>query len=347
VLPAHALGTNYMTMSYQQFDTPKIDAVLGSQGGAAEYSVVATQDHTSLWIYAPGLPEMAMPMPVMLEHDGDVFQQSSMGDHDNLTGTVIASDEPVAVFSGNVTTTYGQSAGGLSSPDMAMEQMMPTGKWSRQYIAAHLPPQKGTCDSIFPGNAQSFWQIIASADATVTFSSASGQPIPGLPDSMTQHAAKGVPYPYFVSSSEDFIVQSDKPILVTQGMDCEPTLASAIPGDAPSDVQVFTLAPNFDHLLAIVRKIDITNSRRVKLDNNDITSLFSRVSPPVMPGAQVDNGFEVAHVPEPPCLGTVDQCVHTLTGAWGMTFRGMDTSSSYSTTFPSWLQCFGETCSAP
>ena len=85
VLPAHALGTNYMTMSYQQFDTPKIDAVPGSQGGAAEYSVVATQDHTSLWIYAPGLPEMAMPMPVMLEHDGDVFHQSSMGDHDNLT----------------------------------------------------------------------------------------------------------------------------------------------------------------------------------------------------------------------------------------------------------------------
>ena len=142
-------------------------------------------------------------------------------------------------------------------------------------------------------------------------------------------------------------MQSDKPILVTQGMDCEPTLASAIPGDAPSDVQVFTLAPNFDHLLAIVRKIDVTNSRRVKLDNNDITSLFSRVSPAVMPGAQVDNGFEVARVPVPPCLGTVDQCVHTLTGAWGMTFRGMDTSSSYSTTFPSWLQCFGESCSPP
>jgi hypothetical protein len=347
VLPAHALGTNYMTMSYQQFDTPKIDAVLGSQGGAGEYSVVATQDRTSLWIYAPGLPEMAMPMPVMLEHDGDVFHHSSMGDHDNLTGTVIASDQRVAVFSGNVTTTYGQSAGGLNSPDMAMEQMMPTGHWSHQYIAAHLPPQTGTCDSIFPGGVQSFWQIIAAGDATVTFSSASGQPIPGLPDEMTLHAGKGVPYPYFVSSPEDFIVQSDKPILVTQGMDCEPTLASAIPGDAPSDVQVFALAPNFDHLLAIVRKIDVTNSRRVKLDNNDITSLFSRVSPPVMPGAQIDNGFEVARVPVQPCLGSVDQCVHTLTGAWGMTLRGMDTSSSYSTTFPSWLQCLSDSCSPP
>ena len=52
------------------------------------------------------------------------------------------------------------------------------------------------------------------------------------------------------------------PILVTQGMDCEPTLASAIPADAPSDMQVFTLAPNFDHMLAIVRKNDGTNGRR-------------------------------------------------------------------------------------
>ena len=293
----------------------------------------------------PALPEMAMPMPVMLEHDGDVFYHSSTNDHDNPSGTVIASDQRVAVFSGNVTTTYGQSADGLNSPDMAMEQMMPTGSWSHQYIAAHLPPQAGTCDSIFPDGAQSFWQIIASDDATVTFSSASGQPIPGLPDNMTHHAAKGVPYPYFVSSAEDFIVQSDKPILVTQGMDCEPTLASAIPGDAPSDVQVFTLAPNFDHMLAIVRKTDVTNSRRVKLDNNDITSLFARVSPPVMPGSPVDIAFEVARVPEPPCLGTVDHCVHTLTGAWGMTLRGMDTSSSYSTTFPSWLQCFSDSCS--
>ena len=154
-----------------------------------------------------------------------------------------------------------------------------------------------------------------------------------------------MPYPYFVSSSEDFIVQSDKPILVTQGMDCEPTLASAIPGDAPSDVQVFTLAPNFDHMLAIVRKNDVTpNSRRVKLDGIDITGQFSRVSPPSC-WVAVDNGFEVARVPVPPCLGTVDDCVHTLTGAWGMTLRGMDTSSSYSTTFPSWLQCFSDSCS--
>ena len=349
VLPAHALGTNYMTMSYQQVDTPKIDAVLGSQGGAAEYSVVATQDHTSLWIYAPSLPPMAMPMPVTLVHDGDVYQTSTANNSDRSAGTVIISDQRVAVFSGNVTTTYGQDVGGLNSPDMAMEQMMPTGSWSHQYIAAHLPPQTTTCDSIFPGGALSYWQIIAAEDANVTFASASGPQVPGLPDMTTLHAGRGVPYPLWVPSGDDFVVQADKPILVTQGMDCEPTLASAVPGDAPSDdVQVFTLAPNFDHILAIVRR-NTKDAPRVKLDNTDITSLFSAVSPSspasaVLPISPVAD-FQVARVWEPPCVGAVAQCVHTLTGAWGMTLRGMDTSSSYSTTFPSWQQCNGDSCS--
>ncbi len=333
VLPAHALGTNYMTMSYQQVDTTKIDAIPGSRGGAAEIAVVATQDRTSLWIYAPVLPEMAMPMPVTLAHDGDVFHISSACNLDSLAGTVIASDQRVAVFSGNVTTTYGQNVDGLNSPDMAMEQMMPTGSWSHTYVAAHLPPQDHTCDSIFPAGVVSYWQIIAAEDTMVTFTSASGQPISGLPTEMMAHAGKGVPYPYWVSSSEDFIVQGDKPILVTQGMDCEPTLASAIPVDAANDVQVFTLAPNFDHLLAIVRKID-GSGRPVILDNRDITSQFSAVG----------GVYAAARVAVPPCYGAVDQCVHTLTGAWGMSLRGMDVSSSYSTTFPSWLQCFSDSC---
>jgi len=338
VLPAHALGTLYMTMSYQQFETPKVDAIPGSQGGAAEYSVVATQDRTTLWIYAPGQPEMAMPKPVTLAHDGDVYHYFTSSDHDNLAGTVIASNQRVAVFSGNVTTTYGQNAGGLNSPDMAMEQMMPTGSWSKVYIAAHLPPQTGTCDSIFPGGAQSFWQIIASENSALSYTTRSGQPIPGFP----VYATKGLPYPFFVPTDDDFIVTGENPILVTQGMDCEPTLASAIPGDAPSDVQVFTLAPNFDHMLAIVRKNDLNNPHSVWLDNSDISDLFSPVSPDTPDSSLV---FEVARVPVPPCQGTVDRCVHTLTGAWGMTLRGMDTSSSYSTTFPSWVQCAGDSCS--
>jgi hypothetical protein len=321
-----------MTMSYQQVDTIKVDAIEGSRGGAAEIAVVATQDNTSLWIYAPLQPTGAMPMPVTLEHDGDVLLLASSGNLDTQAGTVIASDQRVAVFSGNITTTYGQNVGGLNSPDMTMEQMMPTGSWSRAYLAARLPAQVGTCDSIFPAGVMSFWQVMASDDANVTFTSPSGQPLPGLPTDTTTHMSKGVPYPYWVASSEDFIVQGDRPILVTQGIDCEPTLATAVPLDAPSEVQTFTLAPNFDHVLAIVRRND--GYGRVTLDNNDISNQFTAVA----------SGFEVARISVPPCYGPVEQCVHQLTGAYGMTLRGMDVSSSYSTTFPSWVQCFSDSC---
>ncbi len=332
VLPAHALGTNYMTMSYQQVDTIKVDAIPGSLGGAAQIAVVATQDNTSLWIYAPLQPPGAMPLPVTLEHDGDVYLRTSVSNLDTQAGTVIASDQRVAVFSGNVTTTYGQNVDGLNSPDMAMEQMMPTGSWSRSYLAARLPAQAGTCDSIFPAGVMSFWQVMASDDANVTFTSASGQPLPGLPTDVTTHMSKGVSYQYWVGSSQDFIVQADRPILVTQGIDCEPTLASAVPLDAPSEVQWFTLAPNFDHMLAIVRKNN--GYGRVVLDGDDITDQFTAIAA----------GFEVARVSVPPCPGPIQQCVHQLTGAYGMTLRGMDVSSSYSTTFPSWVQCFSDSC---
>jgi hypothetical protein len=332
VLPAHALGTNYMTLSYQQVDTVKVDAIPGSQGGAAEIAVVATQDNTSLWIYAPLQPTGAMPMPVTLAHDGDVYKLASSCNLDTQAGTVIASDQRVAVFSGNVTTTYGQIVDGINSPDMAMEQMLPTGSWSRSYLAARLPAQEGTCDSIFPAGVMSFWQIMAADDANVSFTSASGQPLPGLPTDPVTHMSKGVSYPYWVASADDFIVQADRPILVTQGIDCEPTLASAVPLDAASDVQWFTLAPNFDHMLAIVRKNN--GYGRVVLDGDDITDQFKPVA----------FGFEVARVSVPHCYGPVPQCVHQLTGAYGMTLRGMDVSSSYSTTFPSWVQCFSDSC---
>lgn len=329
VLPAHSLGTKYMTMSYQQVDTTKIDAISGSRRGAAEIAVIATQDHTSLWVYRPNSAPMVMPMPVTLDHDGDVFQLSSDHDGDNQAGTLIASDQRVAVFSGNVTTTYGQNVGGLNSPDMAMEQMLPTGSWSESYLAARLPPQEDTCNSIFPSGVGSFWQVVAADEANVTFATLAGTPLLGFTGG--SHQSKAYAYQYWVEGTDDFLVTANVPILVTQGMDCEPTLSAAISTEAAMGVQVFALAPNFDHMLAIVRKNDNGNPDPVRLDGNDISNLF----PPVA------NTYDVARVEVPACYGTVDSCVHTLTGAWGMSLRGMDTSSSYATTFPSWLDCVG------
>ena len=53
-------------------------------------------------------------------------------------------DLPVAVFSGNMSTTYGRVAAGVNSPDMAHEQIPPVAAWSHTYVAAALPPQADT-----------------------------------------------------------------------------------------------------------------------------------------------------------------------------------------------------------
>jgi hypothetical protein len=212
---------------------------------------------------------------------------------------------------------------------MAMEQMAPTGTWSKNYVAAWLPAQADACASLFDPGVMSYWRVVALNDANISFVSASGQPLPGLPSAL--HILRGAPVGFMVQSQADFLVHSDQPILVTQGMDCEPTLASAVTADAQNDQELFTLAPNFDHMLAIVRQG--SGGARVTLDGNDITTQFVPVA----------EGFEVAHIQIPICYGSVDQCVHRLTGAFGMTLRGMNVGCSYSTTFPAW-PCHIEGC---
>jgi hypothetical protein len=324
LLPFHALGYQYMTMSYQQSATPEMVKVAGALGGAAEIAIVATQDRTLIQIWPPGAPRGAMSMSFSL-NDGDVYQKISLDDLDDLAGTTILADKPVAVFSGNVTTTYGRSSTGINSPDMAMEQMVPSPTWSRSYVAAYLPPQVTVCDSLFAGGSTGYWRLLAAENASVTFSSA--MPLP-LELTMPMHVTRGNPFPVMVPAGTDFVVHADQPILLTQGMDCEPTLSSAIPADAPASQQVFALAPNFDHVLAIARKTDSKGSR-VTLDDTDITAQFTPVA----------DGFEVARVHVPICYGSVDHCVHRLIGAYGLTLRGMDVACSYATTYPTWLHC--------
>ena len=327
VLPVHALGTHYMAMSYRQQTTPEIDELPGGRGGAAEAAIVATQDQTMFRIWPPGVPLTADPQVIGLERDGDVYQLVSQNDGDDLTGTTIIGDKPFALFSGNVTTTYGKSSVGIHSPDMAMEQMMPVGAWSKSYVAVRLPAQSETCDSTLGGSSFGFWRFLAAQTTVLHFSSRT--PIDDLA------VTAGIVYELPVPSADDFVVRADAPFLATQGMDCEATLSSAIPADAAGTlVQLFALPPNFDHVLALVRRNDSDFAGPVILDREDITNQF----------VPLDDVFEVARIEIPSCFGPIDRCVHRLTGAFGISLRGMDVVCGYAVTFPTWVQCVGDGC---
>ena len=168
-----------------------------------------------------------------------------------MSGTEIKTTQPVAVFSGNITTTYGRTGIDVQSPDMVHEQMPPTARWSYKYVAAALPPQANTCDTLLGRPGASLWRIMAANDdARVEFIS----PDPSRPVHADTTIMK-VGDVIDLIADVDFVVKSLSPLLMTQGIDCEPSLSLAISADnLMEDADVtFAVLPAFDQMVAIAR----------------------------------------------------------------------------------------------
>ena len=248
--------------------------------------------------------------------DGDLFTLFSGRDGADLTGTEVSADEPVAVFSGNISTTYDVTATGISSPDMAHEQLLPVAAWGTSYVAAQLTPQPGVCDPLFsPGS--SIWTIVADApDTHVHFQTASGAP--PAPDRTI-----GAGEAFHLTAPGDFVVTASRPIQIMQGMDCEPSLASAVPTAAWLTDYRFGVLAGFDTMMAIVRP----GGQPIYFDGARVEdSLFEAVG----------SGFDVARIPLEACPSDDGVCTHHLEGRFGFTMRGMDVLASYALTAPTW-----------
>jgi hypothetical protein len=328
VLPAQTIGAHYRVMTYPQGGTEAVTATPGSLGGAGRIAIVGTQPdtHVTVTLSATAAAFATSPAPPFDQialGEGDVLQIYSAEEGADLSGSEILADLPVAVFSGNMTTTYGRSAPGVNSPDMVHEQMPPVGAWSKRWVAAALPPQEATCNTLLGTTGASLWRILASEDGTaVTFDAPAG--VVGLPAGSITLAEGEVRE--LVVSGGSFKVTATNAVLVTQGIDCEPSLALAVSLDHLLDDLTFAVLPNFDQLMAVVRPLGMA----VMLDGaaiDDASFLPAGV------------GFEVAQVPVPSCLASKDVCTHRLTGRFGMTLRGMDVLSSYALTAPTFAGC--------
>jgi hypothetical protein len=337
LLPLHVLGSHYLVLAYPQQTTPAIDATAGSSAGAARVLIVGTRGNTSLTFKAsPHGAAIVGPEPTAIAAgetkritlgEGDVFQASSAGDADDLTGSEITADLPVAVFSGNVSTAYGVVApAGINSPDMTHEQLPPIARWSLKYVAAALPPQADTCDTLLGTKGASVWRMVAANPATeVTFAAARG--VAGLPSSAITMDAGDVRE--LIVAGGDFSVQATGPLLLAQGMDCEPTLALAVSADKWHSDLSFAVLPNFDQLIAVVRP----RGSPVMLDDEPIDgALF----------VSAGGNYEVARVQLPVCPPRDMVCVHRLSGQFGMTLRGMDVLAGYALTAPAWAGCIDQ-----
>jgi hypothetical protein len=331
LLPVQALGYHYRVMTYRQTGTAALGAIEGSAGGAGRLLVVGTEAGTNVKftasanasaVVAGSLPTVAPGGSIdFVLGDGDVFQAWSGADGDDLAGSEVKADRPVAVFSGNIATAYGKTAAGIHSPDMAHEQMPPIASWSLVWVAASLPPQAATCDTLLGQPGASLWRLLAANDGTrVDFlGPAGGAPLPGT---LTLNEGEV----FELTTVGDFVVSASGPLLMTQGIDCEPTLALAISGDKPLQDLTFAVLPSFDHMVAVARM----QGAPVLYDDARVADgLFTPAG----------GGFEVARIPVSGCSASQQICTHRLSGQFGMTVRGMDVLASYGLTAPAWKGC--------
>ncbi len=140
IYPVESLGKEYFTMCY----TPNVDPD-PTHGRNSEFLIVASKDTTLVEIIpskvTDALREAGVPFTVTL-NKGEVYQVQSLNQNNlpgqgDLTGSYIRSDKPVAVYSGNFSTTI-PVVNGMGGFDHLYEQIPPVQTWGREYYAVPL-----------------------------------------------------------------------------------------------------------------------------------------------------------------------------------------------------------------
>ncbi len=191
VLPIESLGNAYYVMSYEG-----ITGFNSSEVFPSEFLIVGTKDDSSVEITlsddTEGGRRAGMKYSINI-NAGQTYQVRARAASDDLTGTYIVSDKPVAVFGGNAWTSVPTSC---NFRDNLLEQMYAVGTWGKQYVAApsaHL--------------AFNVYRVIAAEDNTsVEILSSSARTISLNQGNFNEFELRG----------EGAYIRSNKPILVAQ-----------------------------------------------------------------------------------------------------------------------------------
>jgi len=348
LLPAHALDRHYMALTFSQLAGDTVTATPGSRGGAGVIAVVATADGTSVHV-TPKVPALVNDTGILtsgydalLMSEGDVLQVFSYLPGGDLSGTTIDSDQPVAVFSGNVFTTYGHVAQGLSGGDMALEQMPPLSTWNNEYVGARLSPQAG-CDPFLPAGG-AMWQVVAAQDNTrITVTPSAGTNVltnnmsfPMLAQFSLNRGQSSVfmtaPDPDWPGSGSpgDIVVVGSGPLLLAQWLDCDAGLSLGMDTRVGIKTNVtVAFPPGFEQEVLITRRAGTP----VTFDDYPIPDdYFQQIAGYEYQVARLTQGQFGS------CMTDADMgCQHTIKSSLagvGVGWRGVDIICSYSLTLP-------------
>ncbi len=191
VTPTPQLGTSYLVLTYPS------DGLIG---GSA-FAIIATQDATAIIVTTTantgGIPAY---VPVQLNLDsGDtvyVFADGNFGD--DLSGSTVVADAPVAVIAANTCAWVPFPPLG-GSCDQTVEQLAPSSSLGTEYVAVPCSGRSATTDQL---------RVAAVSDNTVI---TWNPPLPGAPTTL------GSAGDFFeVSITEPIQITADHPIEVAR-----------------------------------------------------------------------------------------------------------------------------------
>ncbi len=320
LIPVHALGLSYVVTAVESADivadagVPPSSATTAQSG---ELTVLATQDGTTVTVRSSAATVAGTGISALIKgqtstftlnryqalqltgaHAGTYAQcvvnpfdtavppTTVMCREDNdLSGTVVTSDKPVAVFGGSPCTLMPVSA---AACDHVEEQLTPLATWGSSYVLPRTAPVRLTSGALASSAnaAPDFWKVTAACPAStcpngtaLTFSSppSAGDVLPGGGCTGTALAANGCHLAggtsVTFSAKQSLLLSADHPVQVAQFLAGQgATLGTDVPaqGDptmmlVPAVEQwasaVEVVVPGFqDNYLAVAVDSSVTSS---------------------------------------------------------------------------------------
>lgn len=270
-LPTPGLGTKYYVMSYAS-----------TKYSGSEFAVVATQNATTVTITptAAGNTKVAGTAFTVLLNIGETYELANPANAD-MTGTLVTSDKPVAVFSGHRCADVPSNVGYC---DYLVEQLPDASVWGKTF---HTSP--------FSGRARYTVRVVASQNGT-TFATIPAGLISGTLNAGQYADVIMTGTGEFVSSSPVLVAQFIHGYADDTAAKGDPSMVLVTPAemgmtDATFGVHGLAKTPGA-YMNVVTETAALAN---LKLDNAVVnaalftplggTSLYSVGTIPVVPGA--------------------------------------------------------------
>ncbi len=313
LLPAHVIGQSYIHLSWDQ-----------GYGEGSNLMVVATEDNTEVTITPTvntvagqnGLPAMTAGQATTVTIGAYDYVQLSTGPNgQDLSGSLITTTAPVAVFGGHTCANIPTTS--TTACDHVEEQIFPLTTWGREYVAARNPIR---------GGEPMLWRIVGSEDnTTLTF-----DPPVALGASATINKGQVLQF----EDQQDFsVTATGGPVLVAGYMlGCSSVSgASGCPGDPYMVLMVPVEQFQSDYVLLVDSSYDEDFVKLVRPVGGEVDVACFGVVPDDRWTAVGSSGYETAQVQMNPGEASCTTGTNEVSGTqpFGIIVSGQSSAASY------------------